>query len=98
MIKVTIDQDARVDSEISSAWITDQVTRRRAATGSVAVRVQIDQDRVHLTFATPGGLNAGGRPLSSEERQLINNWSKLHLDTDHFAASELAAFVRPFIH
>lgn len=100
MIKVTIDQDAKVDSDISSAWITDQINRRRAATGSVRVRVQIDQDRVHLTLATPGGADAAatGRPLTSEERQLLNTWSKFHLDTDKFAASELAAFVRPFIH
>lgn len=100
MIKVTIDQDAKTDSDISSAWITEQVNRRRAAAGSVRVRVQIDEDRVHLSLATPGGAEsaAGARPLTSDERQVLNNWAKFHLDTDKFAASELAAFVRPFIH
>lgn len=98
MIKVTIGQDAKVDSEISPTWITEQVNRKRAA-GSVPVRVQIDEDRVHLTLATPAaGAVSAARPLNSDERQLMNTWAKFHLDTDNFAASELAAFVRPFIH
>jgi hypothetical protein len=99
MIKVTIGQDAKVDSDISPGWITEQVNRKRAA-GSVPVRVQIDEDRIHLTLATPAAADAGSgaRPLNSEERQLMNTWAKFHLDTDNFAASELAAFVRPFIH
>jgi hypothetical protein len=100
MIKVTIGQDAKVDSEISSSWITDQVTRKRAAAGSVCARVQIDEDRIHLTLTTPGcdGAPSTPRPLNAEERQLLNNWARFHLDTSDFAASELAAFVRPFIH
>ncbi len=101
MIKVTIDQDAKVDSDISSGWITEQVNRKRAAAGPVPVRVQIDEDRIHLTLATPAAgaaAAAAARPLNSDERQLLNTWAKLHLDTDNFAASELAAFVGPFIH
>jgi hypothetical protein len=102
MIRVTIGQDAKVDSDISSAWITDQVNKKRAAAGRVPVRVQIDEDRVHLTLATPAAADAGAagasRPLTTDERKLMNNWAKFHLDTDNFAASELAAFVQPFIH
>lgn len=100
MIKVMIDRTARVDSEISPQWISDQVSKGRAAHGTVCVRVDIDLDNVHLSLSTPachaGG--AAGRPLNSEERQLLNNWAKLHLDTDRFAGNELVAFVRPFIH
>lgn len=100
MIKVTIDHDVKIDSDISSSWITNQVNRKRAAAGSVCASVRIDQDNVHLTLATPGciGAESTARPLNGEERKLLNNWAKFHLDTDQFAASELAAFVQPFLH
>ncbi len=100
MIRVTIDSDAKVDNDISSSWITEQVNRKRAAAGFVCASVQIDQENVHLTLATPGctGVTSTSRPPNSQERQLINNWARLHLDTSEFAASELAAFVQPFLH
>lgn len=100
MIKVTIDDDAKVDRDISSSWITEKVNRMRASAGYASASVQIDQAHIHLTFATPGAgeVPASARPLTTQERQLMNTWAKLHLDTNNFAASELAAFVRPFIH
>lgn len=100
MIKVTIDHDAKTDRDISSSWITDRVNRMRSSIGYAAASVQIDQAHIHLTFATPGAgdVPPSVRPLTTQERQLMNTWARLHLDTNNFAASELAAFVRPFIH
>lgn len=100
MIRVTIDRDAKVDHDISSSWITEQVNRKRATAGFVCASVQIDQEDIHLTLATPGcpGTASTARPPNSKERQLLNNWARLHLDTSEFAASELAAFVQPFLH
>ncbi len=100
MIKVMIDQDAKVDSDIAPQWVNDQLNKRRGTGAPVCVRVDIALDRVHLSLATPPCPGAGAidHPPSSEERKILNDWAKYHLDTDRFATNELVAFLRPFIH
>ncbi len=69
MMSVTIDQDARFDSKISSARPTGRAGRRRACAGSVAVRTYMDRHRIHMDrhriLPTPVTFGAAGVPAGA---------------------------------
>lgn len=97
MIRVIIGDTERELSNADPHWINEQINRRRADGVPVCVKVLIDGHPVNLALATPtcssnGG--GGGRPLNTEEQDVVALWERLHLNTHEFTGGNLVAFLR----
>lgn len=96
MIRVQIGENERKLDEASPQWINEQINRRRADGNPVCVRVLIDTGAVNLALATgdcPGG-GGGGRPPNDQEKEILQTWEKLHLNSSDFTGGNLIAFLR----
>ena len=85
--------------DINEQWINQQINGRRDCGEAVFVRVKIYLDNVDLVFAnppTPGG--GGGRPLSPQEKAVVDLWHKHGLDDASFKGGNLIAFLKQVDH
>ncbi len=97
MINIRIGSEEHKLEEIDERWIADQIVRRRRDGERVCVQVRIDVDRIHIGLATPTCARGGGglgRSLTTEERELVDLWHQLHLNTDEFSPGNVLAFVK----
>ena len=60
----------------------------------VCVEVLIRKDGLELTLATNDcGLSGNGKPLNSQEHEIVALWKKMQLNTDSFTGGNLIAFL-----
>lgn len=96
MVRVQIGENERKLDEASPQWINEQINRRRADGNPICVRVLIDTPSVNLALATadcPGG-GGGSRPPNGQEKEVLDVWEKLHLNSSDFTGGNLIAFLR----
>lgn len=88
-----------VEMDIAQAdpnWINEQINRRRADGSTVCVQVTIVRDAVNLRLATVDcpQLMGGIATFSTEEKEIISLWEKLHLREKDFTGGNLVAFLK----
>lgn len=82
-------------ADASQGWITQQVNRRRANGDSVCAQVSVAVGDVNLRLSTPQcGGGAGGRPLNSAERRIVELWSERGLSQPDYTGGHLVAFLQ----
>jgi len=95
VITVNIGQEQRSLHEATPEWINQQIQRRRADGESVCVRVSILEGGLDMALSTPNYMNSGGggRPPSSNEKEIFHLWRERGLDDPHFSGGNLVAFL-----
>lgn len=92
---IKINGDERELQNADPHWINSQINRRRSAGEVVCVRVEIHESGVDLRLATVtcGSRGGGGRPANPKEREVIDLWNRLNLNSGEFTGGEVVAFV-----
>ena len=95
-VTVRIGEEARDLGAASESWINDQLSRRRRDGQNVCVQVSIEAREVQLPLSTPGcgGGGGGGRQATAREREILDLWSKHHLNQSGFTGGDLVAFLK----
>lgn len=83
-------------ADADERWINDQIRRRREDQSSICVQLSLDYGQIHLLLSTPGcgGGGGGSRPLTAGEREVLELWNKLGLNTGDFAGGNVVAMVK----
>src|SRR4051794_24688753 len=80
--------------DVEESWITQQITRRRAAGEQVCASVGIKLWSVNVGLSTPGcALGGGGRRPNDDEARIIGLWESRGLNDPNFAPGSLIAFL-----
>jgi|WetSurMetagenome_2_1015567.scaffolds.fasta_scaffold625284_1 hypothetical protein len=95
MLTIGSDGDRNL-TEVSSSWINEQINRRKKDGIPLCVRVLIKTDCVNVALATIDCAcsRGGGRIPNHHEREILELWSKLHLNDANFSAGNLIAFLK----
>ena len=93
---VQIGGETRSVTEADESWITQQVNRRRREGQSVCLMVSIHTSGIDVNLATPAcsGGGGGGRMPNTKEREVIDLWAKLGLNSADFSGGNLVAFLK----
>lgn len=93
---IKINEEQRDLEDADPQWISSQINRRRAAGEAVCVRVTIHESGVDLPLATVtcGSGGGGGRPVKPKERDVIDLWNRLNLNSSEFTGGEVVAFIK----
>jgi len=96
MVTIKIGSSMQQLDSLDEGWLLQQINRRRKTGDSVCVILEIDEPPVVLNFATKDCRLGGGasRPLTTQERQVIDLWNKHHLGEAEFQVGELMAFLK----
>lgn len=98
-IRITIGSETRDIEDADAAWITQQINRRRNDGQLVCVQVKFNEPSLNLCLATPTcGGGPGGRAPYPHEREILDLWHELRLDTRDFSAGNVVAFVKQITH
>ena len=96
MITVTIGQESRSGSDLTEAWINQQVNRRLRDGARVCVTITVknrDLDMILRTSDCPS-TGGGGRAPTTQERRIFEVWNKLDLHNGEVHGGKLVAFLR----
>jgi len=95
-VTVRIGEETRDLDAASESWINDQINRRRRDGQNVCVQVNVQAGGMQLLLSTPGcgGGGGGGRQATPRELDVLDLWSKLHLNQTGFTGGNLVAFLR----
>lgn len=82
--------------DVGSSWINGQINSRKKDGVPVCVRVLIKTDSVNIALATTDCpcSQGSGRIPNSQERAILELWTKLHLNNANFSAGNLIAFLK----
>lgn len=96
MIKVKIGSDEMNASDIDSAWVNQQINRRRKDGESVYVIVTIERPPLNMVLSTPTCTTAYGssRKANKSEQEIFDLWDKHKLNRNDFTGGNLIAFLR----
>lgn len=96
MIRVRIGESERNSSDADPNWVNQQINGLKRDGRPVCVRVTIKLDSVDMVLSTPdcGSGGGGGRPPNLKEKQIIDRWNQLHLNTHDFTGGNLVAFLK----
>ena len=95
MITVSIGELEKECDRGIEKWIAEQFKQRRKNGEQICVIVTVKKGDVDVLLSTPGcaGGGVGGRQPNSQEQQILEIWSKLHLNTSEFTQGNLIAFL-----
>lgn len=96
MVTVQIGPDQRSIGDVTSAWVNEQINRRRHENRPVCVQVRVQEGSLHMVLSTPGCQCNGSatRPPSEDERQILLLWERRGLDQPDFTGGNLIAFLQ----
>lgn len=96
MITVCVDGTELALSDVSEAWLIEQIQRRRADNVPVCIRISIRTPDINATLATSGcpGGGGGGREPNPAEKRVLDLWGHHKLNEDDFAPGQLVAFLK----
>jgi len=96
MIAIRINGEERRDGEIDETWLAQSVNRRHSDNQLVCVEVTISVDGLNMRLRTPTCPDEGGagRRPNAEEREILDVWHRLHLDTRDFTGGNVVAFYK----
>lgn len=95
-VTVRIGDETRNLEAAGESWINDQLNRRRKDGQNVCVQVNVNSGGAQVVLTTPGcgGGGGGGRQANAHELDIIELWSKLHLNEAGFSGGNLVAFLK----
>lgn len=80
--------------DTEDSWITEQISRRRAAGEQVCATVGIATSYINVGLSTPGcATGGGGRRPNRDESRVFALWEQVGLNDANFAPSKLMAFL-----
>ncbi|HUA67231.1 MAG TPA: hypothetical protein VMA13_01675 [Candidatus Saccharimonadales bacterium] len=82
--------------DVTESWLHQQVGRRKDDGQNVCARVMINNGSVNVALSTPECSRSFGvgRKPNEREGEIIRLWDKLHLNSTHWTAGNLVAFVK----
>ena len=95
MITIRIGSSERTFEQADTAWVVQQVNRRKKDGQVICVQVIIDNDYLNMILSTPNCSRTGvsGRPPNNEEQEIFDLWEKRGLNEEGFSVRDLTSFL-----
>ena len=95
MITIRIGSSERTFEQADTAWVVQQINRRKQDGQVICVQVIIHNDYLNMSLSTPNCSGAGGsgRPPNNEEQEIFDLWKKRGLNEEGFSVGDLISFL-----
>lgn len=96
MVTVKIGIDERKLEQADASWINQEISHRRRDGRAVCVSVTITEPDLNVALVTPGcqGGGGGGRPPNPREAEVLELWTRHHLNDSGFTGGNVESFLK----